>query len=200
MLTKNQFKILQVFVSNFNKKYSIREISRLLKMNNSLTHRTIKPLIKLKILLKDDKGFLYLDCSKNHDIITYTEYLRRNDFLKRSKNKLISILAEDIYKKFPLENFCLLIFGSAVYSKTPRDIDLLLIIEKTDDVGMAEKDLYNITRNFTIKIHPVIISVESFYEMILKREELNVINETLKNHIILYGAEVFYKLIMKGRK
>ena len=198
MLTKNQFKIMELFVSSITKRFGVREIGRLLKMNSSLAHRNIKPLIEKRLLDKDDKGYLFLNFRKNHDVLAYCEYLRRNRFLK--KNKLISMMNNDIIKKLPYGSFVLLIFGSTVISSKPRDLDLLLIVEKTEEIEKAEQYLYNITRNYTLKPHSLIISFESVEEMLASREQNNVMNEVLNKHVILYGAELFYKLIDGGRK
>ena len=198
MLTKNQYKIMQLTVSNLTKRFSIREIARLLKMNNSLAHRTITPLINKKVFIKDEKGYLSLDYNKNHYLLSFSEYLRRNLFLKKYKS--ISLLTDDIIDKFPFAYFSLLIFGSTVISPKPKDLDLMLIVEKTKDIELAEKYLYNLTRRYTLKVHAVVLSFESVFEMLGSREENNVVNEVLNKHIILYGAELFYKLLRKGRK
>lgn len=198
MLTKNQFKIMEVFVSNITNVFSIREIARILKMNNSLAHRSIKPLIELKILLKDEKGFLHLNYRKNHEILSFVEYIRRNSFLEKNKN--IYLLKEDVIKNLPYEYFVFLIFGSTVSNSKPRDLDLLFIIEKTNEIEQAEKYLYNIIQNYNLNAHLLVISIESVYEMLISRDDKNVMNEVLNKHIILYGAELFYKLINKGRK
>ncbi len=189
---------MQLAVSGITKRFSIREIARHLDMNTSLAHRNIRPLIEEGFFLKDDKGFLTLNYSKNHDLLSYCEYLRRNDFLE--KNKTLSLLTDDVVENFPYEYFTFLIFGSTVISQKPRDLDMLLIIERTDDIEQAEKYLYNITRNYGLEIHPIIISFESVYEMLGSRDDKNVMNEVLDKHIILYGAELFYRLIKKGRK
>lgn len=198
MLTKIQFKILQLAVSNITKRFGVREIARLLKMNNSLAHRNIVPLVKQGIFVKDDKGFLALDFRKNHEIFAYTEYLRKNTFLK--KNKDISVMSDEIIEGFPYGYFVMLIFGSTVTKPNPRDLDLLVIIEKTEDIEKAEKQLFHITRNYDNKIHPLVISFESAHEMLGLRESKNVMNEVLNKHLILYGAELFYRLINRGRK
>lgn len=197
MLTKNQFRIMELFVSNLTRRFAIREVARILDMNNSLAHRNISPLIEKGILVKDDKGYLSVDFRKNHDILSFTEYQRRNSFLRR--NKSISLMLEDITGSFPYGYFVVLIFGSTVTSPKPRDLDLLVIIENTEDIEKAEKYLYNIIRNYTLPIHPLIISFESAYEMLAPREDKNVMTEVLNKHLILYGAELFYKIIRKGR-
>jgi len=198
MLTKNQYKIMQLAVSSLTKRFSIREIARILKMNNSLAHRTITPLIHKNIFIKDEQGYLSLDYNKNHYLLSFSEYLRRNLFLK--KHKSISLLTDDVVEKFPFSYFSLLIFGSTVISSKPTDLDLMLIVEKTEDIELAEKYLYNLTRRYTLKVHSLVLSFESVFEMLGSREENNVVNEVLNKHIILYGAELFYKLLRKGRK
>jgi hypothetical protein len=198
MLTKNQFKIMELFVSNLTKRFGIREVARLLDMNNSLAHRNIAPLVEKRILVKDDKGYLAVDFRKNHDLLSFTEYERRNKFLE--KNKTLSLMLDDIIEEFPYGYFVALIFGSTVTNPKPRDIDLLIIIEKTEDIEKAEKYLYNITRNYTLPIHSLVISFESAYEMLAPREDKNVMTEVLNKHLVLYGAELFYKLIKKGRQ
>lgn len=110
------------------------------------------------------------------------------------------MLAEDVIEKFPYGYFTMLIFGSAVISPKPRDIDMLIIIEKTEDIEQAEKVLYNISRNYTLDIHAVVVSFESVFEMLGSRDDKNVMNQVLNKHLVLYGAELFYKLIKKGRK
>ncbi|MFH1916722.1 MAG: hypothetical protein ABIJ21_05635, partial [Nanoarchaeota archaeon] len=185
-------------INNITKRFSIREIARKLKMNVSLAHRNMLPLIEEKYLLKDDKGYLFLNFRKNHEVLSYCEYLRRNEFLQR--HKVIALLNDDTQKKLPYGCFVLLVFGSTVNSSKPRDLDLLLIIEKTDEIEQAERYFYNIYNNFTLKVHPVIVSFESVDEMLESREQMNVLNEVLNKHIVLYGAELFYKLISRGRK
>jgi len=130
--------------------------------------------------------------------LAYFEHLKSKEFLKRQK--ILSLLREDIIEKYPYGYFVLLLFGSTVASEKPRDIDLLLIIEKTEDIEPAEKALYNITRNYTLDLHTIVISFESIFEMLGSRDEKNVINEVLNKHLILYGGELFYKLLKKGRK
>ncbi|MCF7872397.1 hypothetical protein K9L97_05170 [Candidatus Woesearchaeota archaeon] len=198
MLTKTQFKIMEIFVANLTKRFGVREIAKLLDMNISLVHRNIVPLIEAKILIKDDKGYLSVDFRKNHDLLSFTEYERRNKFLK--KNKIIKLMLNEIIKEFPYGYYSVVIFGSTVISPKPNDLDLLIIIEKTDDIDNAEKYLYHITRNYTLPIHSLVVSFESVYGMLTPREDKNVMTEVLNKHLLLYGAELFYKLLTKGRE
>lgn len=197
MLTKTQIKIMQLFVSQITKRFSLRGVGKALEMHQALTYRASRELIQNKLIIRDEANYV-LNYKENHQELAYFEYLRSKEFLL--KNKALSLLREDIIDKFPYGYFVLSIFGSAAVSSKPRDIDLLIIIEKTEEIESAEKALYNITRNYTMDIHSVVISFESAFEMLAFRDEKNVMNEILNKHIILYGSELFYKLLKKGRK
>ena len=88
MLTKTQIKIMQIFASQITELFTIRNIGRILKMNYSLVHRAITPLVKEKKLLNINKhNLISLNYQKNHDILAYIEYTRCNEFLNKPKNK-----------------------------------------------------------------------------------------------------------------
>jgi len=202
MLTKNQSKIMKVFVSKITELFTMRGIERLLKMNFYLVQYAIKPLKEKEFVKLNKQNFLYLNYRENHDILAYVEYMRRNEFLSKPKNKALAMCFKDFVDNFKEEAFVLLIFGSAVNTTKPNDIDILLIVDDIKNTDSAEKFLYNTSRNYSIDkgLHIVAISYESVYEMLAKREKLNVMNEVLNNHLIIYGAEIFYRLITKGRE
>jgi len=203
MLTKTQAKIMQVFVSQITELFSMRAIERILKMNYSLVHRNVTTLIKQKKLLNLNKqNYLSLNYQEDHDVLAYIEYMRRNEFLSKARNKDLTMCIKDFVNKFKEEAFILLIFGSAVDTKNPGDIDVLLIVDDIKKTEPAERFMHNISRNYELdeKLHICAISYESAYEMLAARDKSNVINEVLNKHIIMYGAEIFYRLIKRGRK
>lgn len=199
MLTKTQLKIMQLFVSNITKRFSLRGVGNELKMHQALAYRSSKTLIQNRFILLDGNDYV-LNYKQNHQELAYFEYLRSKEFLVKPRNKTLAMLKDDIIDRFPYGYFVLLIFGSAVINSKPRDVDLLVIIEKTEDIEPAEKALYNIIRNYTLDLHTTVISFESVFEMLGSRDESNVMNQILNKHLILYGAELFYKLLKKGRK
>ncbi|MFH1409133.1 MAG: hypothetical protein ABIH34_04460 [Nanoarchaeota archaeon] len=198
MFTKTQLKIMQLFTSQITKRFSLRGVAKELDMHPYLVHKACKPLIQDKIIIQDDNRYI-LNYKDNHQELAYVEHLRNKEFLRKPKNKTLAMFAEEMIEEFPYGYFILAIFGSAVTIKNPRDIDVLVIIEKTEDIETAEKALYNITRNYTFDLHTAIVSFESVYEMLRSRDDKNVMNEVLNKHIILYGAELFYRLIKRGR-
>ena len=166
-------------------------------MHVSLTHRAIHPLIDAKLIEQDKHKNLSLNYKIHHETLVFAEYLRRDILL--SKFKDIKLFVEEVLTKIKQDSFVLLMFGSAVDSNKPRDVDILLIVDSTDKVEFHEKFLHNIASNYGLPFEERVIGFESVYEMLSKRDEKNVMNEILNKHIILYGAELFYRLIQRGR-
>ena len=196
-INKTTVKILQLFTGQITESFTLREVARRLKMHVSLTHRAIQPLIDSKIVVQDKHKNLSLNYKIHHETLAFAEYLRRDNFLDKFKD--IKLFADEVINKIKQDSFVLLVFGSAVESTKPRDIDTLLIVDSTDKIGFHEKFLHNIASNYDLPFEERVIGFESVYETLSKRDEKNIMNEILNKHIILYGAELFYRLIERGR-
>ncbi len=196
-LNKSTAKILQLFIGQITESFTLREVSRRINMHVSLVHKAIQPLIKNKIIQQDKHKNLSLNYKTQHETLAFVEYLRRDNLLGKKKD--LQLFKEEVIHKIKEDSFVLLIFGSTVDSEKPRDIDVLLIVDNLKKVEFHEKFLYNICSNYDLPFEERVISFESVYEMLAKRDEKNVMNEILNKHIILYGAELFYRLIQKGR-
>lgn len=197
MFTKTQVKIMEIFVSKIDDKFSIKEIAEALRKPYPLIHRSVKGLLEEAFVIKDKKGFLSVNYKSNYNDLAYIESLRVKKWLE--KDKTFALLTKDLLDEINLDFFVLLVFGSAVENKKPRDIDILLIIEDKSRTNEVEKLTENISSNFTKKIHINVITIQSAYEMLAKREGINVINETLNNHIVLFGAENYYRILKNAR-
>ena len=197
MLTKTQAKVMAIFVSKIEKKFSIKEISDILKKPYPLIHRAIKDLIKKKFVIKDEKKLLSLNYKNNLAELSYIESLRSKKALE--KDKTFALFAKDIQEKLGLDFFIFLVFGSYVKKSNPRDIDLLFIIENKAKITDIEKNLENIASYFTKNFHFNVIALESAYEMLSKRDKINVINESLNKHLIIFGGENYYKILKNAR-
>lgn len=197
MLTKTQIKLMELFVSKIDEKFSIKQISDIAKKPYPLVHRSVKSLIEGKYIIKDKQNFLSLNYKENHLELSYIESIRKNNFLK--KNKTIALFVKDVLEKIGLDFFIFLIFGSTLKKQKSRDVDVLFVIEDKNKINSIEKILYNAASNFSLKFDINVISAESVYEMLSKRDEKNVMNETLDNHILIFGAENYYRLLKNAR-
>lgn len=197
MFTKTQEKIMEIFVSKIGRKFSINEISTSLRKPYPLIHRAIKDLLSKKFILKDEKKLLSLNYKENHQDISYIESLRAKKVLEDDKS--LSLFLKDALESLKLDFFILLIFGSYVEKKNPGDIDIILILENEKQVSEAEATLDNISAHFTKKFDFQVISVESAYEMLSKRDKINILNESLNKHLLLFGAENYYRILKNAR-
>ncbi len=200
MITKNQAKVMEIFTGHITEEFSMREIAMKIKKDTSLTRRAILPLIEKNYLKKTKKRNLVLNYKNDQQTLAYVENLRSKEFLDKPKNKSISRFMTEVMQKIKEDSYILIIFGSAVEKDNPRDIDVLLIIKELKDVELNEGMISRIAENYpSIKFDYHVISFESVYEMLSKRDQKNVTNEILNKHLIIRGAELFYSLLEKGR-
>ena len=198
MLTKTQFRIMQFFTSSATSSFSSMHVSKKLAINYKNAHTSIKSLSKIKFL-KEDHNLYSLNYKTDHQELAYAEHLRTKEFLKKKKNSILKLFIDDVLEKFKEDSFILIIFGSTVNTSKPRDTDILVIVDSQEKVDPSEKALYRIGSLTTLKLDINVISDESVYEMLGKRDENNLINMLLNKHLIIYGAEKFYRMLAKGR-
>ncbi len=202
MLTKSQLKIMQLFASKITGNFSLIDVSRSLKMQYKVVYRAMKVLVERKYIIADNKRYK-LNYKENHQVLSFVEFLRADELLGERKNGILSLFVSDMIKKIKEEHFVLIVFGSTVEnngSAKPRDVDILLIVDNIDKVESVERQVQVISKIFTLKFDINVVSYESVYEMLEKREQMNVINEVLNKHIIVHGSEIFYRMLSKGRR
>lgn len=120
---------------------------------------------------------------------------------RTKKNKVLQLFVNDVFLKVKLDFFVFLVFGSSVKKKKkPNDIDILIIVGNKEKINNTEQLLDNIASHFSLTFDIQVISTESVYEMFIKREQINVMNETLNNHIIIFGAENYYRMLNNARQ
>ena len=193
LFTKTEIIVMELFVSKILDSFTIREVSRLIKKDLKIVHTSIKRLIKDGFIIKDNHNALKLNYQKNVQDLAYVENIRKEKFFK--KNNLIKIHINNFLNKTQNHFFVLLVFVSYVAEKQNKksDIDLLVILPSEDD--KFERELKASLSISIPKFDINIATLESFREMLQKRDELNVINEAFNKHILLYGAEQYYSLL-----
>jgi len=199
MLTKDQIKIMQVFVSKITQSFTIRGVAKTLKKDHAQIHKAIQPLIKVLLNQTQEKR-LVLNYKENSEELAYIEYLRTKEFLTTPKNKTLKFFINDVMKVIKDEYFIMILFGSVVKTNNPRDIDVFVIVDNLNKIDSTDRFLGNIASRYSLKFDINVVSVESIYEMAGHRDEKNVLNELLNKHLIIYGGENFYKLLKNARR
>lgn len=197
MFTKTQERIMEIFVSKIDARFSINEIAKQLKSPYPLIHRSIKDLLKDNFLIRDNKELISINYKEKSANLAYIESLRAKKAL--SKDKTVQLFTQDVLSKIKEDFFIFLIFGSFVEKNNPRDIDILFITDEESKINDIERSLANIANHFTKNFEFQVISIKSAYEMLSKRDNINVLNETLNKHILLFGAENYYRMLKNAR-
>ena len=87
MITKTQIRIMKIFVSRITDKFSIKQVSEIMKKPYALVHRSIIPLIKEGLITKDEKELLFLNYRENLAELAYIESIRKNaERMKQTSN------------------------------------------------------------------------------------------------------------------
>jgi len=168
----NRYKILQVFFDNPNKKFQLRELSRITKISLPSVKKHIEQLLKQELVVEVKNGVY-----KGYKSLFSSKYkiLKRNDLLFRLEE---SGLIKELEKTFTPN--CILLYGSAVEGTDDErgDIDIFVQSSKKNiDISKYEKKI-----NRTINI---------LYEPDMKKID-NKLKNTLSNGIVLNG---FLKVI-----
>lgn len=197
-LTKNDYKIVEFLLQHLQEKFSIREISRQVKIDYKLVHNSVQRLTAKKIITKKKYGKTEL-CEINlteaiSDLIL-VEQRRTYQFLERDIG--IKLLVQEVIEKIENPYYTLIIFGSyAKGTQHPRsDIDLLVIASTKEQIAEIERTIHSITSIRPIKTHLIIVTAADFKEMVESKESLNVGKEAAKNHVIIHGTEAYYNLL-----
>lgn len=198
MLTKTQAKILGIFASKIERKFSINELSKLLEKPYPLIHRSVKELIKDKFILIDEKKLLSLNYRLNLTELSFIESERTKEALL--EKKAVSLFIKDCLNGINEDFFIFLIFGSFVDKEKFNDLDIMVILENPEKIDKIESIIHNIASNFSFKVDINVLSKESAYEMLSKREQLNILNESLNKHLIVFGGENYYKILSNARR
>lgn len=198
MLTKTQEKILEIFVSKIDKNFSINELSKLLEKPYPLIHRSVMELIKHKFILIDERKLLSINYRLNFTELSFIESERTKEAL--SEKKSVSLFIKDCLEGINEDFFIFLIFGSFVEKEKFNDLDIMIILENHEKINKVEKLVHNIASNFSLKVDIHVLSKESAYEMLSKREQLNILNESLNKHLIVFGGENYYRILSNARR
>ena len=198
VITSAEEKVLTLLVQDPTKEYTIREISKLTKINYRLAYLGALKLEKSGHLIIEKKGsgrMCKINLAADSNLFVYVENLR--SVLFQNKVSKIKVIMKQI-EKINYDYFTLLIFGSYVKNKqnSRSDLDLLFILPNGTNLNKFESEVKSVLSLLDYKIDLNIISEESFLEM-KNQKELNILNETIKNHIILKGGEQYYSLLKR---
>lgn len=186
-------KILKLLLSNKQKEFTIREISKNVTIDYKSVHIIVKKLIEGNVINGKKAGQTIL-CSINQK--GFNSDIFRAEFIRKEEiNKDISVICKRIKEDIKEPFFVLLLFGSYASGKARKgsDIDLMLITDNEE----TNKKIKHIISLAPLDVHLVDFSSKEFLSM-LKTTEFNVGKEAVNNNIILFGIEDYYRLMQNA--
>lgn len=198
VINNSQIKILKLFLENPLKKYSIREISLMAKINYRLAYKEIISFEKKGIINIQKVGssrICSINLTQDIPLYGYIESLRTKNFQK--KHKAIKVIQNEL-DKILTKYYTLLLFGSYVQGKERKnsDLDLLFILPRGSNIEKFEQEIKFVLQSLSYTFDINVITEDSFLEM-KGKQELNIVREVIKNHIILKGMEQYFELLAK---
>jgi predicted nucleotidyltransferase len=196
-LTKEEWKIIELFRKDILKECTIPEIMRDLgKTSYSWAFNSVKKLRDWELLKSKRNG--HSDTySFNLDDISAISHLSFIEELIAKNSKLPHKNMDELIKEIPLAYFTFIISGSYANGQATKksDLDIVLIIEN----GLDTKKILNLLKNkggiMLPEIHPYVFTRDEFLNMLLSKEE-NYGKMIFRNKLILFGAQNYY-LILK---
>ena len=184
----NSSQILLYLAKNQHKKFSMLELSKLLKIPYASFHRTIKKLKNqlitehigqtkaITINSKNQLNLAYLTIAATKETEEYLE-----------KKPIIKTIAREIKTKDVV-----ILFGSYAKNEERKksDIDIIIINKKGE-------------RSMSFSKHELLLDkeinslffTEKEFKLMLKDKEENVGKQALKNHIILNNQKRFWEIV-----
>jgi len=153
----NRYKILRVFFDRPNKKFQLRELSRLTKISLPSVKTHVEELLKQELIQEKNDG-IYKGYKSQYNC-TYG-ILKRNDLLIRLEE---SGLIKEIGRKCTPN--CIVLYGSAVEGRDDERGDIDIFVQSNK-------------KNIELKKYESVLNREI---SLLFEQKLNKINETLKN-------------------
>ena len=200
MMTKSERRIMNFFVSRITKKFSLNGAGREIRMHQALFYRSSRKLVKRRFIIADENGLFGLNYKENHTRLVASEYERASEFISEGRHKKFARFVKEFIDGIDENRFIFLLFGSAVEKTDPRDYDVLVLMDSIKKATTYEKILRNIAENYpTLNIDVNVDLFRDFRQMLMNRNDENVVNKTLNKHLIFYGAEFFYRMLGKTR-
>ncbi len=206
MKRETQLKIINLLRVNLSKGFTIREISKRLKIGYRPAHNHITFMSEEKLLHSETVGrakkiTLNLNNEKTRYLLQENELLRKENVFKKY-NKINNILEElnkQISEKFITQIQSIILFGSYAKEKATQnsDIDLLFIVNNLKDKEVREyieRTCASYQHSHQIKISPIITDITEMKKMI-QEEKINVGNEVREYGIPIFGVEQFWRII-----
>jgi predicted nucleotidyltransferase len=207
-MVKTEFieRIMEQFLPELVKKFTIRKISTLTKLSYDATYRHVHFLIKEKALNEEKVGAysnigLNLNSDSAKKIIEKISLQKTKKFLKTDVvlKKMLDELANESRKTIPNELLSIVLYGSHAKGtqKEDSDVDVLFLVSSFKVSEKLERISSAVERRYGKMISPLITTPIELNKMI-QSEKPMVAHEILLDGMVLYGYEKYYSVLFEA--
>lgn len=198
-MLKKTYKILNIFAKEPWKKYTFKDIKRVLKSKSeSYVYNTLKNFVKEGILKQENAGNVVI-YSLNNSTKAIINSANSIEYESWSKKQIPYEDMEELMSKIPSSFFTFLITGSYANNKQTAKSDIDVVILCEDDPKKIYAELKHLCDSNIPQIHLYVFKESEFMQMLLDKKS-NYGKETVKNNLILYGAGAYYRMIFEAMK
>ncbi len=195
MLTSCQQKIMDLLLPGSYSHYSIREISKRIKISYALVHVSILQLKDKGLIKMTPTGrsqLCALNLSADPQVLAIAAMEKAQQYLKKAK---FSFVIDDLKEKLSEFMYIMILFGSQAKgtATVKSDIDLLFAVQHEQDIETFKKKVNSILSSTAIKFDVEVVTTAWLLQMF--NEKNSVGREILDHSIILQGAEQYYTLV-----
>ncbi len=197
LLTTNAIKILD-FLLRHTESYNVNQIARTLYISVGSAHKILQALREKQVVQVREMGnaiyytlnFASTEAVKSCELILIKE---KNQLL--IENKTAKVYVSDL-EKYPAQSIVL--FGSILSpEKSARDVDVLFIIKRKQEVKAVNTFCLEISALRTKKVNPLIMLERDFSHNLKNNNK--AILAIVQTGLILKGEDVFITAIKNAR-
>ena len=195
MLTSCEQKIMDLLLPGPYEHYSIREISRRIKISYALVHTSINQLEHknlIKVTKTGKSQLCAVNLSADPQLLAIAAMENAQQYMKKAK---FSFVVDHLKEKLSDFMYIMLLFGSqAKGTAAPTsDVDLFFAVQHEQDIEKVKRKINGVLSSTTINVDSEVVTTAWLLQMF--NEKNSVGREILNNSIVLHGAEQYYTLV-----
>ena len=191
-ITENGKKALKLIFTDFLTDYNSYNIKDKLGLSNAGSLKLLRSLGEKNLLVSKKMGNAIF--YKAHIINEYLLKLLELSFLDHSS--LSSFVKGWIYDLQSLTQCtkAIFLFGSILRrGKEARDVDVCIILRKSEDYKLLNSMVKEMNRQNRLKIHPLYLTEKDFENKL--KEKNKPLLEMVKNCVVVHGQELFVEVL-----
>jgi len=191
MFTKNESKVIRYLLAEINNPHSINQIAKECGLSPNGAYKILQKL--------ENEGIL------KHELISNIKSFKIDFKNEKTKNFLQLILTdklegrvkyrfEDLKSLKDLVKICILFGSYATQKAKPKDLDLLIVLEKKKFKRYKE-ELNKLKNIIPVKVHDVLQTKEDLKKNLKDANE--VVKGAIKRGVVLWGQDNLIEIFAK---